>query len=473
MKKAASEVAGIVEECSSFEPALHVIVLGSGGGPTEDNVTGLLIRSTATHWEKGSVVAIDAGVHLASIARILEAAPNGPGKVRQSTNGGHFNVSMAGDPFQTLHLPHESAPANAAYITRELVSTYLITHPHLDHISGLVINTASYEHNTSKKLIAALPSTIEAIKSHIFNNVIWPNMSDENNGLGFVGYLRLKESAPADLRRSRKKGYVSLCAGLSVKCMSVSHGKCHVSVQTPVNIGMPIHHSCSASAIPKVIDEWYTYDSTAYFIKDDQTDREALIFGDIEPDSVSLHPRLIHVWDHAAPRIVSGLLPVIVVECSFDDSQSDKMLFGHLSPRHLSAELRILALRVNRLKYESGQQGIDLGSRKRKRQRTSTSTRDGPEASSPGLISPRHPPRQPEDIDVTTLSTDEPSTSNDASSPLKALSGVTILIIHVKDSLKDGVDRAALILSQLESEEVHQHLGCKFIMSRRGGDILV
>ncbi|EDU43446.1 conserved hypothetical protein [Pyrenophora tritici-repentis Pt-1C-BFP] len=55
----------------SNEPAIQVICLGSGGGPSEDNVTGFLVRSTATQWAKNSVIAVDAGSHLASITRIL------------------------------------------------------------------------------------------------------------------------------------------------------------------------------------------------------------------------------------------------------------------------------------------------------------------------------------------------------------------------------------------------------------------
>src|SRR5690348_2005033 len=56
----------------SNEPAIQVICLGSGGGPSEDNDTGFLVRSTATNWSKNSVIAVDAGSHLAAITRILE-----------------------------------------------------------------------------------------------------------------------------------------------------------------------------------------------------------------------------------------------------------------------------------------------------------------------------------------------------------------------------------------------------------------
>ena len=173
---------------------------GSGGGPDEDNVTGLLVRSLAKKWAKGSVLAVDAGIHLASIARILEAergivsgrsSEEAPAKephprkaIREeesdqtnTSNGTKRNYSISVlDAFGGLQLPHQSSRANAAYVTRELVSTYLITHPHLDHISGFVINTASFQHTSRPKRLAALSTTIDAIKTHIFNDVIWPNM---------------------------------------------------------------------------------------------------------------------------------------------------------------------------------------------------------------------------------------------------------------------------------------------------------
>jgi cAMP phosphodiesterase len=97
--------------------------------------------------------------------------------------------------FAGLPFPHASARANALHVVREHISTYLITHPHLDHVSGFVINTAAF-HNTSRpKRLAALPFTVNAIKTHIFNNIIWPNLTDEEGGVGLVTFQRLAEEA--------------------------------------------------------------------------------------------------------------------------------------------------------------------------------------------------------------------------------------------------------------------------------------
>jgi hypothetical protein len=184
-------------------------------------VTGFLVRSTATKWSKNSVITVDAGSHLAAITRILEQhfplvsdpeaesrvlknSKNGSGDRRslESSSPGPAHVPLSDDDsdvdtpfsereapitlttlkegaFAGLPFPHASARANALHVVREHISTYLITHPHLDHISGFVINTAAF-HNTSRpKRLAALPFTVNAIKTHIFNNVIWPNLTDE------------------------------------------------------------------------------------------------------------------------------------------------------------------------------------------------------------------------------------------------------------------------------------------------------
>lgn len=102
----------------------------------EDNTTAFLVRSTSEEWKRGSVLAVDAGVHLSAISAILDQylpAERNPSE--------KYTISTG--PFTGLELPYVSAKANAAHFTRTIVDTYLITHPHLDHISGLVVNTAA------------------------------------------------------------------------------------------------------------------------------------------------------------------------------------------------------------------------------------------------------------------------------------------------------------------------------------------
>ncbi|KAL5114252.1 elongation factor EF-1 gamma subunit [Pleosporales sp. CAS-2024a] len=444
---------------NSNEPAIQVICLGSGGGPSEDNVTGFLVRSTATSWSKNSFIAVDAGSHLAAITRILEqdfpfvadpdsasrrprSALDGSARFLGSSSPATANISLTDDEseigtpcseleapvtittlkegaFAGLPFPHASARANALHIVREHISTYLITHPHIDHISGFVINTAAF-HNTSRpKRLAALPFTVDAIKTHIFNNVIWPNLTDEEGGVGLVTFQRLAEGGNIALGEGSGRGYIEVCDGLGVKGFKISHGHCMraPALHRGSNVNLPetpafqhlaaTHHvgptednhegrSLSVSmanqsapgtpgfsggpdpgrrasgASASVHSNKCVVDSTAYFIRSESTlttpRREILIFGDVEPDSVSLSPRTALIWAEAAPKIAAGILTGIFIEVSYTNSRSDDTLFGHLVPRHLLAELSTLAEMVKESKKEHEREREEARqTRKRKR----------------------------------------------------------------------------------------------------------
>lgn len=175
-------------------------------------------------------------------------------------------VAKRPSPFIGAGLPFSTPRANAVYITRELVSTFLITHPHLDHLSGFVINTAAFTQTACPKRLASLPSTIEAIKTHIFNDVIWPNLSDEGYGVGLVTYQRLPIAA---------SDYVGICKGLSVQAWPISHGHC---------MNTHSHRGSTTGGIEKSPgSKMCVYDSAVYFIRDEKTRKEVMMWGDVEP----------------------------------------------------------------------------------------------------------------------------------------------------------------------------------------------
>jgi hypothetical protein len=331
------------------------------------------------------MLAVDAGTHLAAVARILERYV-----AESRLQSLAAPMVLTSGPFEGLQLPCVSGDANAAHITRFLIDTYLITHPHLDHISGFVINTAGLPSARPKRL-AALPSTIAAFKAHIFNNVIWPNLSDENNGVGLVTYMRLVDGGSPALGDGNGKGYVEICEGLSVKALSVSHGHCmenhshrgsgsgiypyEYSPENERPPQRPNSYSVNNGKVPispggygrkPGQERMCVYDSSAYFIRDIATGREVLIFGDVEPDAISLSPRNLKVWTDAASKIASGLLTAIFIECSYSDSQNDDQLYGHLAPRYLIEELRALATCVEAARQD------DTATKRRKRKRPSS-----------------------------------------------------------------------------------------------------
>ncbi|CAH0048993.1 unnamed protein product [Clonostachys solani] len=501
----------------SRDPALQVIVLGSGGGPQESNTTALLVRSVAQEWRKGSIVAVDAGVHLSAITRLVKESLPSPVPSLPHT--------LTSGPFAGLSLPFHNADTNAQHISSSLVDAYLITHPHLDHISAFVINTAGPPGARPKKL-AGLPNTIHAFKTHIFNNVIWPNLSDENNGAGLVTYLRLVEGGSPALGDGEGKGYSEICDGLLVKIWGVSHGHCiekhsHRGSASSASGGFinhdllsqtprrdPYSHAASqttprrqsllsqatfgaGAASPSAEQEKVcVYDSSAYFIQDQDHRREVLIFGDVEPDSLSLSPRNLQIWQDAAPKIVAGNLAAIFIECSYDDSRSNDRLFGHLKPEFIIEELLVLAVEVDSArKYQHVAE-----SKKRKRMSDpGIRHRGGPKQYLTAVTPASEDPLSPRAVEdpagfpgslntgldtphiatpTTELSLHEidlvvaPSPS--MPDPRKQLEGLKVIIMHIKDRLTDGPDVGEMILNELQEYEREVQLGCEFIIAHSG-----
>lgn len=459
----------------------------------------------------------------ASIALCDEDSTNGVESLRDE----HANAKavLSSGPFASLALPHHSAKANGAYVIREMISTYLITHPHLDHISGFAVNTAALQQTLEPKRVAALPPTIDALKTHIFNDVIWPNLTDENGGVGLVTFLRLVDNGKRSLNDGVNSGYIEVCDGISVNCWSVSHGKCpgeqtakasSIGATEPLDfITRPRKASQQGSLMMKPKDspevdfvsnryKITTNDSAAFFLLDHSTGREALIFGDVEPDSLSVSPRTAQVWTEAAKKIVLGTLTGILIECSFEDSQPDEMLFGHLCPRHLAAELQLLAQKVRSLRPIEER----LSQRKRKRrslgmnlhrshevgiyqnQKLNQTKRKFTENFSPTNQSIEKSLLNKEDFRGIVVSDEEanktdhskkpiyiaggdnainwPTTTKGAAQPLK---GLKVYIIHVKETLKDGPAVGETILAQLQEHEKVFQLGCTFTISKAGTSI--
>ncbi|KAJ9151767.1 Cyclic-AMP phosphodiesterase, class-II [Pleurostoma richardsiae] len=475
-------------------PVIQVIVLGSGGGPQEANTTAFLVRSLSSKWSKSSIVAVDAGVHLSAITRILEQTQ--PASLGEK-GGPPLPYTIESGPFKGLEVESASPAANATYIHCKLIDTYLITHPHLDHIAGFVVNTAGIAGSRPKRL-AGLPSTIAAFKNHIFNNVIWPNLSDENNGAGLVTYMRLVDGGSPAIGDGEGRGYVELSDGLSVKIWGVSHGHCiekhshrgsgatsrYGSVDASIGSGMAdvgIHSPHSPrtyrpqrssgtglgllqqsqsqqdsrrSSVADVtnspaspLESICVYDSSAYFIRDLATGREILIFGDVESDSISLSPRNRQLWCEAAPKVVAGKLAAIFIECSYDNSQPEDLLFGHLTPRFLVEEMAALAseVKIARDPEAAAAAASMLAKGGKKRKRSASAGTDGG-SGDPGAVAADGIPAELE------------------------LQDLTVVIIHVKQKPCNDVPVGETILAELLEAAATAGLGCKFVISEAGKD---
>lgn len=245
-----------------------VVVLGAQGGLVGDDLSAYLVAARGS----AGFVCLDAGTLYTGLAR---AAARGafPGLPR--------------DPGRLL---------------RDHVRAYLLSHPHLDHLAGLVLAAPD---DAPGKPIAGLAPTLAALQGHLFNHAIWPNFADAGAPPALARYtlLELPPERP-----------VPLPAGdLSVEAWPLSHA------------GSP---------------------STAFLLQ--QRDGSALLYlGDTGPDAVERTDRLARLWRRIAPRIRTGTLRALFVEVSYPDPRPDEQLFGHLTPKWLAAELAALAALVD------------------------------------------------------------------------------------------------------------------------------
>lgn len=261
---------------------------------------------------------------------------------------------------------------------------------------------------------------------------------------------------------------------------------------------------------------WAAVESSAFFLRDDNTGSEIIVFGDIEPDSVSLEPRNRLVWEVAAPKIASGVLRAIFIECSYNDSVDDNSLYGHLCPRHLIAELETLASKVldtqkpgrssvggKRKRQDSESANDDrpvspkskrvgsVGARKssarartppsRRSRRRSGQSNSGEAAGAevPELVyDEQQTPSIPDPLDDGDDGVDQDDANAQGnilwavSTPLP-LAGLSVYIIHVKDTLTDGPPPGNRILQELRCQGEAAGLGCEFYVPKSGEGIWI
>ncbi|KAL2845721.1 cAMP phosphodiesterases class-II-domain-containing protein [Aspergillus pseudoustus] len=450
-------------------PGMHIIVLGASGGPREDRVSSILVRSRTSGWTLNSMLAVDAGTMLSSIIDILDTCD-------QSSGSGYFTDG----PFKGMSMPHKTSKANAVYIFQRLISTVLISHPHLDHISALAINSPVLGAHCNPKTVAALPSVVEALKTHVFNDIIFPNLSDENGGAGLITYQRLAEGGYASMGSGDDRFYVRVSEGLMTRCFGVSHGrhitKTDTAPREPTPELLEDRSRSPRSEPPKTSQA--SVESSAFFIREQNTGIEIIVFGDLESDKISHGGRNKRVWGEAAPKVVSGKLRAIFIECSFSDNTEDDYLFGHLCPRHLIAELSVLAGLVEEEKSGKRKrrgsrvsQGLESPPPKSKRQTGSgTNRRSSESALSHGGSDtsdsiPLALSRQ------TRAANTRATTMQHSSQSDMPLSGLHIYVIHVKDDMTDGPHPGEAILQKLEQLGQAAELGCSFLIPERGESI--
>ncbi|MGO4772716.1 MBL fold metallo-hydrolase [Flavobacterium sp. W22_SRS_FK3] len=242
-----------------LNPSFQIVPLGVKGGIDEKNLSAYLLAPSNTK----DYICLDAGTINSGIEKAIE------NKV--------FKVSTS-------------------EVLRKYIKGYLISHAHLDHVSGLIINSPA----DSSKTVYATKRCMEMMENHYFNDQTWANFGDEGPGFHIKRYhfqtLNLGEETPITN------------TAMTVKSFLLSH----------VN----------------------PYESTAFLIKNNNN--YVLYLGDTGSDAVEKSNNLKDLWAAIAPLIESKQLKGIFIEVSFPNEQPDQFLFGHLTPNYLMDELHAL-----------------------------------------------------------------------------------------------------------------------------------
>lgn len=240
------------------DPRFDVVVLGAQGGIVSDDLSAYLVAARG----RDEFVCVDGGSVFTGLERAAALGSLGPG-------------------------------ARADATLRDRVRGYLISHPHLDHVAGLLLAAPD---DAPGKFIAASETTLAALQTHIFNNVIWANFL---------------------------KGGVGLYAPLTLSTSSSALPGTTLSAET-----WPLNHPGGSSA----------------FLLTDAAGDALLYLGDTAADTDA--DRLAQLWQRVAPLIRAGKLRAIFIEVSYPDPRAEDRLFGHLTPTRLHAELTRLAAAV-------------------------------------------------------------------------------------------------------------------------------
>ncbi len=248
---------------------IQIVPLGVYGGSNESNLSSYLIGEETTN----SYLALDAGTILSGINKAIEK-----GTFEEQNNK----------------------------ILKNYIKGYFISHGHLDHLSGMIINSPE----DSNKPIYGISETISVLKNKYFTNDAWANFANEGESpiLNKYYYKYAKIGMPFTIEGTNFTGTI----------YELSH----------VN---PLK-------------------SSAILVENGSN--AVLYFGDTGADRIEKTQNLSTIWKAISPKIKSGKLKTMMLEVSFPNSQPEKLLFGHLTPKLMNEELNELAKEVGKSKLK-------------------------------------------------------------------------------------------------------------------------
>ena len=203
----------------------------------------------------------------------------------------------------TLHYGIEKAvkagifKTNTSDVLKNYIKDYLISHAHLDHVAGLIINSP----DDTTKNIYGLPYCLDILKDKYFSWKSWANFANEGEkpALKKYYYKYLTEGKETGIANTE----------MYVTAFSLSHSN--------------------------------PYQSTAFLVRYDSS--YLLYLGDTGADEIEKSDKLHLLWQQIVPLLQTGRLKGIFIEASFPDEQPLSQLFGHLTPRLLMNEMEDLS----------------------------------------------------------------------------------------------------------------------------------
>lgn len=246
---------GLIQAQTSFK----VVPLGIRGGAEENNLSSYMLAPVKSN----DYICLDAGTIHAGIEKAIA--------------------------LNTFQVP-------VSVVLKQYIKGYFISHGHLDHLAGMIINSP----DDTIKSIYGLPYVLDILKDKYFSWRSWANFADEGETPSLKKYHYAELDTLNEILITNTSMYV--------RAFKLSHSN--------------------------------PYQSSAFLIRNN--DNYVLYLGDTGADTIEHSTRLHDLWQAVAPLINKKKLKGIFIETSFPDEQPDKLLFGHLTPRLLMNEMKVL-----------------------------------------------------------------------------------------------------------------------------------
>ena len=240
-------------------PAFTVVPLGVKGGLAEGNLSAYLVAAVGSP----SYLCLDAG----SLRPGVEKA-------------------VASHVFT----------ASVEEVLKKNIKGYCLSHPHLDHVAGLLLNAP----DDAPKPIYGLAACLATMQQDYFNWRAWPNFADGGPPPA-LGKYHLRPLAPGQATALEN-------TPLSVQAFPLSHGP--------------------------------NMQSTAFLVRSGAS--YLLYLGDTGADEIEQSHCLHDLWLAIAPLVQARQLKAVFIEASYPNTQPPAQLFGHLTPALLLHELGTL-----------------------------------------------------------------------------------------------------------------------------------